>query len=351
MNNTRRYGVGEMRRTISVAVSLYLIIGILSPCYGDDYKKLGTAGFKFLDIDPGARSSAMGGASNSICSDASALFQNPAGLALISNSDVMFSQNTWIADISQYAVGLAINANRIGLGWLGGVFGFSLLYTDNGDMIRTEYLSGYDDFYQHEEPYTIDEWALGIAYARNITDRFAFGGHVKYAVQDLGTTTIWHQFEYVTDTVRSKLAPVVLDFGTVYNTGFRDLRLSMSFRNFSPEIIYVRDKFELPITMRIGIAMDVLSLVLPQDAPQSFTVALDAVHPRDYTERIHLGCEYQFRGLAIRFGNKFNYDEEGFSAGIGLNQKIGNSKVRFDYAYTSFGVFDSVNRITFGISF
>lgn len=340
-----------MNRSISVLLFLTLIIVSVTPCSGDGYKKLGTAGFKFLDIDPSPRSAAMGGASTCLSNDASAVFLNPAGQAFIDRGDVIFTQNTWIADIQQYGLAVAINANQIGMGWLGGVFGISLLYIDNGDMVQTEYLRGYNDYSVHEDPYTIEEWAAGISYARRITDQFAIGGHVRYAVQDLGTITVWEAVEDVNDTVSNRLTPVVLDFGTVYYTGFKDLRLSMSFRNFSEEVIYVRDKFELPITMRIGIAMDVLSLVRPSEGSQAFTVAIDAVHPRDYSERVHVGVEYQMRGLAIRLGNKFNYDEEGFSAGIGLNTRLGPTKLRFDYAYTAFGVFGSVSRIAVGFNF
>lgn len=340
-----------MEKIISRVLVLFLLVAIAELCFSQGYKKLGTAGMKFLDIDPNARSTAMGGASNSICHDVSAIFLNPAGMSFVSNRDFSFSYNSWIADIKQYAIGGAINLATIGLDKIGGVLGISLLYTDNGKMIRTEYLSSYRDFIQYEEPYTIEEWAIGIAYARQLTDRFSFGGHVRYAVQDLGDTPVYRAIENDTVTVGNRLAPIILDFGTIYNTGFKDLRLSMSFRNFSQELIYVRDKFELPITMRIGMAMDVLSFFVPENSSQSLTIALDALHPRDYTERIHLGFEYSYKNLALRAGYKFNYDEESFCTGFGLNQRIENTNLKFDYAYTSFGVFDSVHRFSFGFSF
>ncbi|MCK4295579.1 MAG: PorV/PorQ family protein, partial [Candidatus Marinimicrobia bacterium] len=192
----------------------------------------------------------------------------------------------------------------------------------------------------------IEEWVAGIAYARSVTDRFSFGGHLRYAVQDLGSTLIWRAVEDTTVTVENRLSPVVLDFGTIYYTGFKDLRLSMSFRNFSQEVIYVRDKFELPISMRIGVAMNVFKM-----SNQSLMVAIDAVHPRDYTERIHLGAEYLFHGLALRAGYKFNYDEEDFSAGFGINKNIGGSVLKIDYAFTSFGIFNAVQRFSIGFSF
>jgi len=340
-----------MKRVILRTFVFLLAIALTIPCFSQGYKKLGTAGMKFLDIDPSARSTAMGGALNSICNDASSIFLNPAGMSFVSSFDFSFSYNSWIADIKQYAIGGAVNLETIGFGQIGGVIGISLLYTDNGNMIRTEYLSSFRDYVQYEEPYTIEEWAIGIAYAKQLTDRFSFGGHVRYAVQDLGDTPVWKAIEDDTVAVGNKLSPIILDFGTIYNTGFKDLRLSMAFRNFSQELIYVRDKFELPITMRIGIAMDVLSFFMPENSSQSLTVALDALHPRDYTERIHLGFEYSYKNLALRAGYKFNYNEENFCAGFGLNQSIENTNLKLDYAYTSFGVFESVHRFSFGFSF
>lgn len=336
----------KMKKITFLLLIFPLVFTLTIPCFGESYKKLGTAGLKFLEIDPCARSAAMGGASNVILKDASAIFLNPAGLAFVSNIDFIFSYNSWIADINQYAFGGVVNLDKIGLGWLGGTLGASLLYIDNGEMIRTEYLPMFDDYYEYPDPYTIEEWAAGIAYARSITDKFSFGGHIKYAVQDFGNVTVRKYFEKDTSSVENRLSPVVLDFGTIYNTGFHDLQISMSFRNFAQEVIYVLDKFELPISMRIGIAMNVFKM-----SNQSLMIAIDAVHPRDYTERIHLGAEYLFHGLALRAGYKFNYDEEDFSAGFGINKNIGGSVLKIDYAFTSFGIFNAVQRFSIGFSF
>ena len=46
-------------------------------------------------------------------------------------------------------------------------------------------------------------------------------------------------------------------------------------------------------------------------------VSIDAIHPRDYTERINLGAEYVLMDMiALRAGYRFNYDEEGLTAGL-----------------------------------
>ena len=81
-------------------------------------------------------------------------------------------------------------------------------------------------------------------------------------------------------------------------------------------------------------------------------LAVDAVHPRDYTERVHFGAEYLYANLlAIRAGYKTNYDEEALSMGFGVNYSVGGIGLKIDYSYSQLGVFDGVSRITIGGSF
>lgn len=153
------------------------------------------------------------------------------------------------------------------------------------------------------------------------------------------------------ETVSNEAGGFAFDFGTIYYPGFRSFRFGMSVRNFSPQLKYQEETFELPLTFRIGAAMDVLDLVggIPNN---SLLISVDALHPRSYTERIHVGGEYWFRDLlALRGGYKFNYDEEGLSLGFGLKYPIAGINLRVDYAYTDFGVFTNVNRITIGSTF
>ena len=81
-------------------------------------------------------------------------------------------------------------------------------------------------------------------------------------------------------------------------------------------------------------------------------IAVDAVHPRDYSERVHVGAEYLFADLlAVRAGYKTNYDEEALSMGFGVKYAVGGIGLRIDYSYSQLGAFDGVSRITIGGSF
>ena len=338
------------KQHINLVALLIVAGGLFASADAQVYRKLGTAGMKFLAIDASVRSAAMGGASNSMFDGAEALFRNPAGLAQVDGVGLYIGNNRWIADINQIGVAVAINLNRVGLGWLGGTLGASFRSTDNGDMVRTDFSQVTEDnqYYVYNDPYTIEEWAVGLAYAKQLTNSFSFGAHVKYAVQDLGELDIYRAIERDTVRTANRLHPLILDFGTIYFTGFRDLRISMSFRNFSQELIYVRDKFELPITMVIGTAVTVWG---EPGKSHSVLMNLDASHPRDYDERINLGIEYLYGPLALRTGYRFNHDEEGLSTGMGLDLTLGESSMAVDYAYTMFGVFGAVQRASIGFDF
>ena len=80
---------------------------------------------------------------------------------------------------------------------------------------------------------------------------------------------------------------------------------------------------------------------------QSLRMALEALHPRSYPERLNFGLEYSFMDLGnVRLGYLFNYDERNLTYGAGI--KLGPLKI--DYALTPFGVFDSVSRISVSIA-
>jgi len=125
----------------------------------------------------------------------------------------------------------------------------------------------------------------------------------------------------------------------------------MSIRNFSQEMIYEQYNFELPITFTIGIAADLFEM-LELSNSQSLLLALDAVHPRDYTERVHVGLEYGLNNMFfLRTGYKFNYDSEGLSLGAGVKVSLGGIATHISYALSQAGEFSPVNRISISASF
>jgi len=333
-----------MKKLIGFLLMLTLIL--VTPIQSFALKKLGQTGFKFLDVGAGARPAAMGEAYTVISDDANAIFHNPAGIAQMKAKkfDMAVSRTQWFADISYNAVGIAIN------GGIWGNFGLSVIPgPDYGDIFGTV-VSDNERGYEDTGPVDVSAFAMGLAYGRKFTDKFMIGGHVKYAYQHLGSNPMQYQ-DPLTDstwigTQVNEISTIAYDFGTIFYPGFKSFRFGMSVHNFSGAVKYEEYGFQLPLTFKIGIGMDILDL-FGEHPGQSFLLAIDAVHPRDYTERLQIGGEYSIGILKLRAGYKFNYDEEGLCAGVGIYA----GGVKLDYAYNAFGAFDLVNRVTLGVSF
>ena len=311
--------------------------------------KLAQTSFKFLKISPDARAAALGDAMTSMEMRSSmAMFYNPAGMARIEGRfSAGIGITNWIADINYNAASLAINTGRFG------VVGLSLIAADYGDdFIGTVAASndlGYVEYTElgvsNPNPSSI---AFGLGYALAITDRFAVGANVKYAEQDLGKAIVASG-----DVENNKESTMAFDFGVLYDTGFRSLKFALSVRNFSQELTYINESFELPLSFNVGLSMDVTDLMVNVDPSQhAFNLMIEAERPRDFSEQVRIGGEYMFMNiLALRAGYVYPTDEQGVNLGAGLNYSAGTLGLGVDYAYTAFGVFDNVQRLGVHLSF
>jgi hypothetical protein len=329
-----------MNKSGKLVIPIIIIFLITMPAFAGGVKKIAQAGMKWLSIPVGARATALGGAYTALVNDASSVFWNPAGMALTEGRHIFLSQNRWIADITINAGALVYNAED----W--GVLGASFSAVDWGTIHGTQRTT---TGFVETGDFSPTDWALGISYARRMSNQFSFGGNVKFVHEKLGET-LEGTFD-APRTFSAELSLVAFDVGTLYNTGFKDLRFGMSLQNFSQEKSYRAESFPLPLTFKFGLAMNVMNLWMEQQ-DHNLTVAIDAIHPRDYSERLHFGCEYSFRNLLfLRGGYKTNYDEEDFTFGGGLLFEIGNMGVGFDYSYLQFKNFDAVNMFSFDFKF
>ncbi|MCI0514920.1 PorV/PorQ family protein [candidate division KSB1 bacterium] len=314
-----------------------------------DLQKLAQTGMKFLSVSTDARASAMGEAATTMEGHSSSLFFNPAGIASLQGlADVSVGQVNWIADIKYVFGSVALNPWRGKLG----VFGLSMLSADYGTFkgtIRSTNEQGFVD----TGTFSPDAIMLGLGYAHALTDRFAVGGHLKYVRQDLGKSIVGFNAnqEYIEKSYARDV--VAYDFGVIYRTGFKSLNFGMCIRNFAPEVKYIDEGFQLPLTFKIGLSMNLFDLMLFQQSDvHQLLLAVDAIHPRDYPEQINLGCEYQFMKMfALRVGYATPNDEHGFSAGFGFRPAYQNYGLQLDYSYTPFDLFKDVHRFSVHFSF
>ncbi|NWF49654.1 MAG: PorV/PorQ family protein [Ignavibacteriaceae bacterium] len=303
-----------------------------------EVKKTGTTAAKFLSIGIGPRANAMGGAFTSISNDASALYWNPAGIALLDRYEGIFTYTSLFADINLNYVGVVLPAGDFGS------FGFAVTVLDFGEMdVTTEYFPDGTG-----EKFTAGSYAFGLTYARQITEDFLVGMNIKYIRENI---------------FNSSADGFSFDIGTIFNTPFYGIRFSSSITNYGTKMqmqgddLLVRydpdptrqgnnetidsylstDKFELPLRLQIGLSKDFNFL-----DNQRFTLAVDAVHPNDNSQWVNIGGEVALLDelVMLRAGYKtlgLEDSQEGLTLGAGLNYGgLGFIKISVDYAYQEY---------------
>lgn len=307
------------------ALFLVLLIFLCQSSYA--LEKVGQSGAQFLKLGVGARAIGMGEAFIAIADDASALYWNPAGLTNISSKEFTFTHTKWVADINWDFAGYAHKLPGIG------TIGISAGALTMDDIEETTSLNPYGT----GRYFTASDYMVGLSYARMLTDKFSVGGTVKYVAQYLD---------------EEEAIGFAVDVGTLYNTGFKTIRLGMAIQNFGGDMKFIEDEYPMPVTFKFGMAMDFMDSDM-----HKVTGSVEMNHPADNAETVNIGGEYWFNSMiALRAGYKYNYDAEGLTAGAGFQLPIGFANLQLDYAYTDIGYLadsfaDSPHRLTLGLKF
>ena len=233
--------------------------------------------------------------------------------------------------------------------------------------------SGEEEVTTPEEPdgtgltYSAGNIAMGLSYAKRITDRFHFGITGKYIREDVAN---------------SSASAYAIDVGTQYVTDFNGLIIGMSIKNFGtkmrlrgreqlfdvkfstgPEVTARWDTkaWPLPLTFNIGTSMRVY-----QNENLTLTGNLEYNDPRDQNPLYIVGTElsisetvYLRGGFRIKyFGDNYpdfqdinSEDQFTLGGGVLIPLPASNYSLMADYAYTDLGILDRVHRYTVSMIF
>lgn len=335
---------------ITVLLSIVLLNYVFA-----QFDNVGTSAASFLKIPVDPRGSSLASAVVANANDPSAVYWNPAGLSQMKRTEVMFANTDWIADLNVSFLGVGVPLGR----W--GAVGIGITYLSMGDMPITTWL---DTEGASGQTFSAYDACFAVAYARRLTDKFSIGVSVKYVME-----TISH----------STASAFALDIGTLYDTGFRGLKIGMSFTNFGTKmrlegrdlIIKVdpyptagsnptdvianlkAEEWSLPLTFQMGATFNLI-----EGETFRFTLNADYRDERDYRALGLFGGEFAFKEMFfIRFGGMKRYavDERHgkftLNAGAGLNLGIPGSSVRLkvDYSYSDLYRLKQAHRISLGV--
>lgn len=338
-----------MSRTPAVVVALALCCAV-APVQAEFTKKA-QVGFRFLENPVSAEVMGRGGAGVVNTFTANAVFWNPALLGWIpTDLDVGLNHTRGIADINYNGIAASYRL------WSAGVIGFSLLAMEYGTFYTTVRAAN-DDGFLETGTFSPSAFAVGGAFSQRVSDRFSYGVHLKYARQDLGEAWVATSGSSLSDSglalaqTEYDLDVLAIDIGAYYDFLYNGIRFGATVQNISRELKYESQQFPLPFAVVFGVAIEPLRF-FDVDTAHSVVVCVESRHPRDFGEKIEMGIEYYYLGIfALRAGYRTNYDERGWTAGVGVKYALAGVPWRVDYAYEPFGILGTRHFISLGIGF
>jgi hypothetical protein len=298
-------------------------------------QRTGTSSLTFLKIGNGGRGTAMGETFVAVANDISALYWNPAGITLFKENGVTFSHTRWFVDTQ--------------LNYFGGVYhfgnqnavGISVTSLRTEDMkVTTEFQPQGTGSY-----FRFSDIAIGLTYARQLTDRFSFGATLKYIEETDGAL---------------KMKGFVGDLGTYYRTGLGTSRFAVTISNFggqftpqgSVDLVSGRtvssfQKYPPPTFFRFGFAIEPI-----MNKTNRLTTSVQLSSPNDNAENLNFGAEYAFKEFFfLRGGYKINVDAESFSGGAGIKFTTSFAKADLDYSIAKYGQLGYAQRLSLNLMF
>lgn len=326
------------------------LLGLAGQAAAGGLDRMGTAGAQELRIPVGASSIAIGGSTVALGNGIANMWYNPASLANVGNAEAMISYSTYLAD-SKVNYG-AVSTKFGGSGNLA----LSIKVLNIGDIIVTTEEAPEGTGEVLNPTYSV----FGLSYGRRMTDRVSLGITANYINEKIAQTTA---------------SGFAADLGVQYDTGWRGLRFGFAMKNIGPNMNFsgpdfeerfslpgddpsaqphvVRlesTDFELPSYLQMGVAYDV------GVAGNQHATIYGAFQGNNFsTDEYRLGAEYLLgEHIALRGGyvGQVALSSSGrqpdylysFSYGAGLNFKLGDRPMSFDWAGTHVGEFFADNQ-------
>ena len=345
---------------------------------GSDNTSYGTTSAEFLLLGASARGAALGTPFAAIANDVSALYYNPAGIALQRTAGFSASTYDYVANTNYSWAGLSVpfSGKTRAFGIQFGTFGF-------GDQ----------PVYTVEQPdgtgsvYSVSETFGGLTYAQNFSDRFSAGITAKFVSDHLGGASG---------------QAFAVDFGTNFHSrlGGHPVQFSFTLTNLGSSLKYSGDPlfvdiprdstpgvptvptnpqpgelstkaFNLPTLFKVALAYDLVAATNTR-----WTLLGDFNQQISNKSSFGFATEADFRrlggsgfGAALRVSYSYQpannmtptqlpssvADEEnlqGLAFGGGLSFQTGAKfSVGLDYAYRYLGTLGPTNFFTFSVGF
>jgi hypothetical protein len=287
--------------------------------------RLSTTSYGFLKLTTNARAAGMGDAYSAVGNDLGSIFYNPAGITqLETERAVMGGYTKWIVGSSLGTAAFAVKTQVA-------TFGLSAIFfsTEEFEERTSANPGGTGRMVKGSD------MAVGFTVGKQLTDKLSFGAQIRYIKEDLDLTSF---------------STVDVNFGTVFFTGYKSTRLSMSLRNLGSDKEVVAQKARVPTVFYIAGAGEVYGNL---GDPFSLTLSVEQAFFTDYAARYYFGGEAWINNmLALRAGWKTRHDSEDWSVGAGLKHEINGQRLSVDVSFSHAEAFnENPFRLTVGYGF
>ena len=290
--------------------------------YGFDFEKTGSAGFQALKIAIGARESALGEAASSLTNDANAVFWNVGALPLIRGPQIYLTHNQWLVNSRVDALVAAIPLRSYAFAV--SVMNFAIESFEETTVTDPDGTG---------RMVSAGDLTVALSAAKRFNDQLTIGVQTKYAREQLDQDTF---------------SNILFDVGTVYYTGYRQLRLAFALQHFGATVEGLRESFRMPLLFRMSAADEVVNT-----SSLRLSTSVELVHPTDNNEWVNWGLEAVLMDvLSLRAGYRLRVDEGRLSMGVGLAPpSVAMIRLHLDYAYVPYGeILGVTHRLTLGLS-
>lgn len=298
-----------LKRTMTIIILLIINSQMIfsdgfSEWYEKTFEKEETGiGMSFLKLPVSARQAAMGGTSAAVNEGAGGVYSNPAKMLTPEpQKSFVFNHQNLVQGIHQEFAGFLFSGSEKAVG-----FSASGLFV-GGMEYRTGPGESQGDFSAYD-------------FSASLSGAFRLYSDMSVGLR----TKIIHEriFEY-------SATVYAFDFGILYRP-FDRLKFGATLENLGPKYSMIKDSktlSRLPLTWRAGFAFALPSVWNMQEC-----LALDVWKSPDVRLRVDAGAEITHSSnFSLRFGGKFNYDTQSFTAGFGYLWK----NITFDYAFVPY---------------
>lgn len=334
-----------MKSSTSIINAIGLALGIMfsaNVARGDSLTcKVSQSGFWF-DPHVHPRTAAMAGAAITLESSVEALYQNPAGLALIDGQlGISYAYFPWFGDVTlhqggivfqptgkQYRVAAAVHRENYGA-----VIGTLVAQNDSG-FVETGCI----------EPFS---QAINLGYAWAISQQLSIGLGLKYLTEHLGIDN------------SNNLNKTAYDWGFIYRPGFHSLAIAMAWQNYAfpdkDETLEMQGytgkcsppaEISVDTRRRVGVSLDMANFFKFAKDIHSLIVAGELIERPLIQTYKALGFEYSYnKTFFIRTGYLWPKEPDiKHNFGLGLRLPFKGLSLQLDYAYYNQRYFGRFNR-------